>query len=164
MGPLLGSSMVGLMETPRGLMPQAVWPGSCTQSPCPCSRPLLTRTSEKTQTQVWLSLCGVSVSWCVQGFVGVHLASLAGIWFDSKCDFTPPTVLLGLLLCPWTWGISFWWTQHSPVDGCSAVSCNFGVLTGEDVLLLCQTVLILNLAYRWKIKDFYEYQTYWQMV
>ena len=22
--------------------------------------------------------------------------------------------------------------QHSPVDGCSAVSCNFGVLTGED--------------------------------
>ena len=72
----------------------------CTQSPCPCSRPLLTRTSEKTQTQVWLSLCGVSVSWCVQGFVGVHLASLAGIWFDSKCDFTPPTVLLGLLLCP----------------------------------------------------------------
>ena len=22
--------------------------------------------------------------------------------------------------------------QHSPVDGCSAVSCSFGVLTGED--------------------------------
>ena len=38
--------------------------------------------------------------------------------------------------------------QRSSVDGCSAVSCNFGVLTGEDVLLLCQTVLILNLAYR----------------
>ena len=25
--------------------------------------------------------------------------------FDSKCEFAPPTVLLGLLLCPWTWGI-----------------------------------------------------------
>ena len=25
--------------------------------------------------------------------------------FDSKCDFIPPTVLLGLLLCPWMWGI-----------------------------------------------------------
>ena len=132
MGRLLGSSMVGLMATPRGLMPQAVWPGSCTQSPCPCSRPLLTRTSEETQTQVWLSLCGVSGSWCVQDFVGVCLGSLVGIWFDSKCDFAPPTVLLGLLLCLWTWSISFWWTQHSPVDGCSAVSCNFGVLTGED--------------------------------
>ena len=26
--------------------------------------------------------------------------------FDSKCDFAPPTILLGLLLCPWMWGIS----------------------------------------------------------
>ena len=25
--------------------------------------------------------------------------------FDSKCDFTPPTLLLGLLLCPWS-GVS----------------------------------------------------------
>ena len=25
---------------------------------------------------------------------------------DSKHDFAPPTVLLGLLLCPWMWGIS----------------------------------------------------------
>ena len=40
----------------------------CTQSPCPCSRPLLTHTSaEDTQTQFWLSLCGVSGSWCTQG-------------------------------------------------------------------------------------------------
>ena len=28
--------------------------------------------------------------------------------FDSKCNFTPPTILLGLLLCPWMWGIFFW--------------------------------------------------------
>ena len=26
--------------------------------------------------------------------------------FDSKCDFAPPTIFLGLLLCPWTWGNS----------------------------------------------------------
>ena len=32
--------------------------------------------------------------------------SLAGMRFDSKCDFALPTVLLGLLLCPWMWGIS----------------------------------------------------------
>ena len=31
--------------------------------------------------------------------------SLVGIRLDSECDFTPPTILLGLLLCPWTWGI-----------------------------------------------------------
>ena len=31
--------------------------------------------------------------------------SLADMGFDSKCDFAPPTVLLGLLFCPWMWGI-----------------------------------------------------------
>ena len=41
---------------------------SCTQSPCPCSNPLLTHTSTgDTQTQFCLSLCGVSGSWCAQG-------------------------------------------------------------------------------------------------
>ena len=34
----------------------------CTQSPCPCSRPLLTHTSTgDTQTEFWLSLCGLGV-------------------------------------------------------------------------------------------------------
>ena len=51
--------------------------------------------------------------------------------FDSKHDLSPPTILL--LLCPWMWDIFFFGgIQHSPVDGCSAVSCNFGVLAGED--------------------------------
>ena len=37
----------------------------CTQSPCLCSSPLLACTSTgDTQTQFWLSLCGVSGSWC----------------------------------------------------------------------------------------------------
>ena len=26
--------------------------------------------------------------------------------FDSKSEFAPPTIFLGLLLCPWMWGIS----------------------------------------------------------
>ena len=42
----------------------------CTQSPCPCSRPLLTCTSTgDTQIQFWFSLCGVSGSWFAQGFL-----------------------------------------------------------------------------------------------
>ena len=37
----------------------------CTQSPCPCSSPLLTHISTgDTQTQFCLSLCWVSGSWC----------------------------------------------------------------------------------------------------
>ena len=54
-----------------------------------------------------------------------------GMGFDPKCDFAPPSIFLGFLLCPWMWGIFFGGFQHS-VDGCSAASFNFGVLTGED--------------------------------
>ena len=39
-------------------------------------------------------------------FVWALWVSLAGMGFDSKQDFTHPSVLLGLLLCPWTWDIS----------------------------------------------------------
>ena len=40
----------------------------CTQSPCPCGSPLLTRTSTgDTQTQFCLSLCCVPGPWCAQG-------------------------------------------------------------------------------------------------
>ena len=46
----------------------------CTQSPCPCSSPLLTHTfTGDTQTQFCPSLCVVSGSWCAQ----VHLSPLS---------------------------------------------------------------------------------------
>ena len=74
----------------------------CTQSPCPCSRPLLTCTSTgDTQTQFWLSLYGIPGSWYTQGLFepSEHLWKVWGLVL--KCDFAPPTVLLGLVLCPW---------------------------------------------------------------
>ena len=37
--------------------------------------------------------------------------------FDSKHDFAPPTILLGLLLCLWRWGSFFGGIEHSLVDG-----------------------------------------------
>ena len=86
----------------------------CTQTPCPCSSLLLTRTStgdtqtQNTQTQ---PLWGLWV--LVQTrFVWALWASLACMGFHSKCDFTPPTIFLGLLLCPWRWGISSKSLQH----------------------------------------------------
>ena len=83
------------------------------QRPSPHGRSLLTWASpgdtQNTQRQVWLSLCGVPESWHTQGFVRALQESLAGMGFDSKCDYAPPIsiVLLGLLFCPWMWGIFF---------------------------------------------------------
>ena len=43
----------------------------CTQSPCPCGSPLLTRTSTgDAQTQFCLSPCGVPGAWCAQRLFG----------------------------------------------------------------------------------------------
>ena len=71
----------------------------CTQSPCPCSRPLLTYTfTGDTQTQFCLSLCGVSESWCTQGMFepSEHLWWLWGLILN---------VISSLL--PSCWGFSF---------------------------------------------------------
>ena len=62
--------------------------------------------------------------------------------FDFKCDFAPPTIL-GLLLCPGC-GVSFFGgIQFSPVNGCSAAGCDFGVLTGQDEHMSYSTILFM---------------------
>ena len=80
-------------------MPHAEWPRSAVARALPLrqatAEPFLHRRHSDTQRQVWFSLCGVSGSWCTQGFAWALQASLTGMWFDSKCDFTPCTILLG---------------------------------------------------------------------
>ena len=50
----------------EGLGHTHVW---CAQSPCPCGSSLLSCISIRdAQIQFFLSLCGVSGSWCAQGF------------------------------------------------------------------------------------------------
>ena len=57
----------GLMAT-SSKRAYAITQVSCTQSPCPCGSPLLTRTSTvDAQTQFCPSLCWVPGSWCTQG-------------------------------------------------------------------------------------------------
>ena len=69
-----------------------------TQSPCPCSSPLQTRTSSgDTQTQFCLSLCGLSGSWCAQGLFEL-----------SECLWWEWVLILNTIspLLPSCWGFS----------------------------------------------------------
>ena len=108
----------------------------CTQRPCPCGRPLLTHTSTG-DSQTLKGKSGlVSVGSLGPGAHKVlfepseHLCWVWGLILNA---------ILPLLSS--RWGFSFalrhgiyfpGGIQHSPVNGCSAASCNFGVLTGED--------------------------------
>ena len=76
-----------------------------TQTPCPWNSPLLTHNSTGELTVLSQSLWGLWVLVHTR-YVWALWASLAGVEFDSKHSFTTPTILLGLLPCPWTWGVS----------------------------------------------------------
>ena len=128
-----GDSMVGLLETSsnKDLSHTQV---CCTQSPCPCGRPLLTHTSTG-DSQTLKGRSG-SVS---AGAPSTHKA----LFEPSNCLWQVwgliPNAISPLL--PSCWGFSFalghgvsffGGIQPSPVDSCSAVSCTFGVLTGDE--------------------------------
>ena len=107
----------------------------CTQSTCPCSRPLLTHTSTG-DTQ---ALKGRSGSVFV-GSTGMHkvlFESSEHLWWVWALilKMIPP-------LLPSFWGFSFalgcgvsffGGIQNPPDNRCLAASCNCGVLMGEDV-------------------------------
>ena len=64
----------------------------CTQSLCPCSRPLLTHISVgDTQTQFWLHLSGISGSWCTQGLFepSEHLWQVEGLILNMILPLLP---------------------------------------------------------------------------
>ena len=68
----------------------------------------LHRRHSNTLRQVWVSLTApFHGSWCAEGFA--PLEHLWGVWSLIKHDCALPTIVLGLLLCPWMRSISFWW-------------------------------------------------------
>ena len=138
MGHLLNGSMVGLVATSsmRIYATCCMTQVCCTQSPCPCSRPLLTCTSAR-DTQTLKGKSGsISVGPMGPGSHKVLSESSERLWQVWSL------ILNAILpLLPSWWGFSFALgygvsiygeIQHSPVGGYSAVSCNFGVLSGED--------------------------------
>ena len=128
MGRLLSSSMVGLMATSskrEGLCHRLCDLGSCTQSFCPCSRPLLNRGSGS----VPVGSLG-PVAHKVLFEPSEHLWRLWGLILNMILPFLASCWGFSFALEP---GVSFFGgMEHCPVDDWSAVSCNFGVLAGED--------------------------------
>ena len=103
-----------------------------TQGPCPCSRPLLTHTSTgDTQTLKGRSGSGSVESPGMHKVLSEpseHLWPVWGLIVNAISPLLPSCCGFAL-----GHGVYFFGgIQHSPVDGCSAASCNFGVLAGED--------------------------------
>ena len=92
-----GDLLLRAYVIPRSAAPRAPAPRQSTIDPY-----LHRRCSHTVLAQ---ALWGSWVLVCTR-FVWAFWASLAGMGFDSKHELAPPTALLGLLLCPWTLGIS----------------------------------------------------------
>ena len=107
----------------------------CSQNPCPCGWPLMTRASTGDAEALNGRSGSVSVGSLGPGAHKVLFEpseGLVGMRFDSKHDFSPPTILLKLSFALGN-GVSFCGgIQHSPVDGYTAASSNFLVLVGEN--------------------------------
>ena len=121
----------------------------CSQSPCPCARPLLTHALTGDIQTLKGRSGSVSVGPLGPGAHKVlfepseHLWQLLGLILN---------VVLPLLPSCWIFSFALWHVvsffggiQHSPVDGSSAVSCNFGVLA-EDEYMSCSAIFKLLLS------------------
>ena len=89
---------------------------------------------------------------CVSSGVSLWVLCTQGMFEPSECLWQVWGLTLNMIspLLPSCWGFSFalgcglsffGGIQHSPIDGCSAASCNFGVLAGEDDCTLFYSVI-----------------------
>ena len=62
-----------------------------------------------------------------------------------KCACIPPTVLLQLLLCPWRWGIFFWWV--------STFSCWWLVSASCDLVFSQEKMSALSSPLLWSFRN-----------
>ena len=139
--------MVGLMATPskRAYYNQVC----CTQSPCPCGRPLLTHTSTgDTQTlkgRSGLVSVGSPGTQKILSESSKHLWQVWGLILNAISCLLPSCWGFSSALGP---GVSFnGGIQHSPVNDCSAAGCNFGVLVREDVCTSFYSAILARTSY-----------------
>ena len=100
-----GSSMVRLMDT-SSKRAYAIRKSATPRAPVPVAvHSWLHWHRRRSDTVLSQSLWGTWVLVCTR-FIWALWATLEGMRLYSEWEFTPPTILLGLLLCPWAWGIS----------------------------------------------------------
>ena len=142
---LLGGSMVGLIVTSskRAYATCCVTLVCCTQSPWPCSRPQLTCTSTG-DTQTFKGSSGSvsvgSLGPCEQKILFEPSEGLWWVWSLILNVICPSTIFQGLFL--WCEVSFFGGIQHSPVNSCSSVSCNFGVIPGVDECMFFYSTIL----------------------
>ena len=79
------------------LQPEPLSPQQATADPCLCRR----HSKAGLAQALWGPWVLVHTRFCLSSLS----ISVVGMGFDSKHNFAPPTILLGLCLCPLTWGI-----------------------------------------------------------
>ena len=138
-GDLLQEDSCHIPFLPGLLQPEPLSVRQVTADPC------LHRRHSNPQRQVWLSLLWGSL--LLSFHPGMHKVLfvlsdfLWWIW-DFILNMIAP-----LLLCYRDFSFAFGFfveIQHSPVDGCSAASCDFGVLTGEDECTSLYSAILLT--------------------
>ena len=100
-----GSSMVGLMAT-SSKRAYAIPRSAALRAPAPVAVHCWSIPRQEMLKHSSFSASVMSLGPGVHKSCLSAWASLAGMGFDSKHEFAPPTVLLGFILCPWTWDIS----------------------------------------------------------
>ena len=100
----------------------------------------------------------VSGSWCTQGLFesSEHLWQVRGLILNMTSPLLPSCWGFSFALGR---GVSFFGgIQHSPVDGCSARGCNFGVLAGDECTSFYSTVLhyVLLLCHLYNCSRFHQ--------
>ena len=110
-----------------------VWFSGNSSSHCQTPR-LVSLTWGSEPSLHWVEFCGIVVlQFVCQSPSGYR------IWF--YCDWAPPAIPLWLLLCLLMCGLFFGEFQCLPVDACSAVSCDSGVLArGSELMSFYSTI------------------------
>ena len=122
---------------PGLLQPEPLSPVQATADPCLCRR----HSNTQRLARSLVGFLGPG-AYKVLFEPSEHLWWVWGLFLDAVSPLLPSYWNFSFALGH---GVSFFvWIQHPPVDGCSVVSCNFGILTVEDDHMAFHSTILMN--------------------